>query len=268
MVERDMQFLIDKSRAMMSVYNAPKFWGNAVVCASNLINMTHTPNSTGKTPYEMVYGLKPDVSKFIPFYAPGVYYLTKDERQHNSWKFKAEPCRFLGYDSRTKNGAILLKLSTNRILTRDDYSFDTHYLIALREGQIDTTNEEIQDFFETYDPTEDQNMETDVETDIFFTDTLLSVSDNTENDYFLTSIPDWYNATVCIINDLQQLPPNPIAVNEALAGPQAIQWWIAIQKELEQIETLEVFTTAEQEGRGMKVKIVLRNTYDNEFNIK
>lgn len=263
MVERDMQFLIDKARSMMSVYNTPpKFWGCAIQCACDLINLTHTPAGTELTPHEMITGDKPDVSKLIPFYAPGVYHLTKDERKKNSWKFKAEPCRFLGYDHRTKHGVLLLKCSTNKIVTRDDYVFDVIYLTALREAQLDPTDNSVQEFFLNQE-IESEPLSTEDDSEVYES-VMLSIIES--NDYATDALYEWYNHTVCTIFGLEPLPPSPKSVTEALEGPNAAEWRIAIDKELIQME--DVFATAEQSGPGMKVKLVLKVTYDNEFNVK
>jgi hypothetical protein len=42
--------------------------------------MTNTETDY-RTPHELVTGEKPDVSKMVAFYSPGVYHVTKDESE-------------------------------------------------------------------------------------------------------------------------------------------------------------------------------------------
>ena len=41
------------------------------------------------SPYEAVFGEKPDILNLVSFYAPGVYHLTNEERKGQSWIPKA-----------------------------------------------------------------------------------------------------------------------------------------------------------------------------------
>jgi hypothetical protein len=75
------------------------------------------------TPHEMVTGEKPNLSNFVPFYCPGLYHLTKEERKGKAWNNKAEPCRFLMYDEQTKDSYKLLKVRTGEVVTRMDVVF-------------------------------------------------------------------------------------------------------------------------------------------------
>ena len=70
------------------------------------------------TPLEAVTGEKPDISKLIPFYAPGVYHLTKEEREGKAWLYKAEACRFLGYSEHGADSLIIVSLRNRAIASR------------------------------------------------------------------------------------------------------------------------------------------------------
>ena len=77
---------------MASVYAIlTSYWEFAVIYAVYLINISP---SYGReiTPWERVYGEKPDVSNLIAFYTPGVYHKTKEERK-SPWDWKGIPCR-------------------------------------------------------------------------------------------------------------------------------------------------------------------------------
>jgi len=80
-IERDMQNVLDRTRTMMSIYDAPfRMWEFAVRYAVELINMSPTSTAENKTPYEQIYHEKPDISQLIPFYTPGVFHNPKETR--------------------------------------------------------------------------------------------------------------------------------------------------------------------------------------------
>ena len=61
-------------------YGAPRnLWGYAVEYICHKINCTQVLARNDKTAYELIHGLKPDVSKFVPFYVPGIAYVSADE---------------------------------------------------------------------------------------------------------------------------------------------------------------------------------------------
>ena len=61
------------------------------MCACYVLNRSPSAHSS-KTPFELTHGVAPDVSHFVPFWSPGVYHLTKEER-HGTWDVKAGKCR-------------------------------------------------------------------------------------------------------------------------------------------------------------------------------
>jgi hypothetical protein len=59
---------MDRCRTVMIEYGAPRnLWGYAVEYICHTINCTRVLARNNKTAYELVHGLKPDVSKFVPF---------------------------------------------------------------------------------------------------------------------------------------------------------------------------------------------------------
>ena len=68
--ERYIGTIMNMARTLMVVYSAPAFfWGFAVLNAVYINNRTVREGRT-KTPYEEVTQHKPDISNFVPFYAP------------------------------------------------------------------------------------------------------------------------------------------------------------------------------------------------------
>ena len=107
----------------MMVYNTPlKYWGYAIEYVCYTLN--HTPNTnTNISAFEALTGEIPDITNAIPFYAPGVYHLTKDERK-DPWSPKARPCRMLGYAPNYKNAYYILNVESGRVIVRENCIFD------------------------------------------------------------------------------------------------------------------------------------------------
>ena len=60
--ERLNRTLVERSRAMLLESNLPKsLWGYAILHANYIKNRTHTRSLPDKTPYETVYGKKPNL---------------------------------------------------------------------------------------------------------------------------------------------------------------------------------------------------------------
>jgi hypothetical protein len=83
-VERAMGTVMDKSRTLTTSKDAipTSYWEFAVIHAVYLINISPSYGRES-TPWERVYGEKPDVSNLIAFYTPGVYHKTKEESNEN-----------------------------------------------------------------------------------------------------------------------------------------------------------------------------------------
>lgn len=278
MVERDMQSVLDRARTISSVYNTPQcYYGFAVEMACYLLNTTSSPESTGVTPYELVHKTRPDVSILVPFYSPGVYRLSKDERRHNSWKFKAEPCRLLGIDPRGKRTYYVLNLRTRAILSRTDCVFDETLRTVLRHSGMHPDDPSAQSLLcchsqecwsaggEGADSTSSDNtfspaLEADLDED---GDDLVATSCSVND-----AVDDWWSEIVLLVHPELHLPPSPKTLSEALEGPERDKWMEAILKELDQLDQLSVFGDAEQKGRGMKVKLILRISFTNDLQLK
>lgn len=276
--------VMDKARSIMAAGRVPrKYWSYAILCACYLINRLPVRNSD-TTPYEMRYGVKPDINHIVPFFCPGVYHKTPAERK-GAWDYKAERCRMLGYDERMKNSYFVLVLSTGKIISRHDCKWNEE---ALESVSMDNQN--------GGDPYEmDPEDETDPEEDV---DEVESPMNEVVDDYDEDE-PYWKsNESVETANLLERwledvsdiaarkyasdvaasaegtelkippLPPVPRSVEEALAGPDADLWREALKKELRSFEDRNVFVEAPQEGRAMRTKIILRTMYRNDYTVK
>ena len=95
-VELKHQHLIETARALNFQSNLPiSFWGDAVQCATYLINRMPLASLNNISPYEKLYGRKPD-NTHLKAYGCLCFISTL---KHGRKKFdaKANPCIFIGY---------------------------------------------------------------------------------------------------------------------------------------------------------------------------
>ena len=110
---------MDKVRPMLSTANLPKYlWAEAVVTASYVRNRSPVTGQD-KTPYQLFFGNKPDVSNLRTFGAR-CYSLVPKPLRHKL-EDTSEPGRFIGYPASTKGYKILL--DTGRIIISRDVKF-------------------------------------------------------------------------------------------------------------------------------------------------
>ena len=64
------------------------------------------------------------------------------------------------------------------------------------------------------------------------------------------------------------LPKNPNNLKEAMSSNEADKWKEAIDNEMSQFQLRNTFAPAEQHGRGMKTKLILKYAYNNDYSIK
>jgi hypothetical protein len=287
-IERDVQSVMDKARTLMAVYKVPpKYWEFAVKTACYLINRSPTAHNM-VTPYEAVTGKKPDIGHLVPFYAPGVYHRTKDERRSagGAWANKAEPCRMLGYDETCNNAYIVLVIRTGNVITRGNCVFDLT-INELLDAGVDPSEADIfeldQDDLDSNTESSDADSTTTAKSkargdkDWIEDESEVQLSDNdefefpywrNEDAYLVSNLERWYNDTCCIVHEAVALPPNPKDINEALSGNDAELWRNAIANEMHQFKLRDTFGPAPQHGRAMKTKLILKYAYKNDYTIK
>ena len=97
MVERRNQTIIATARSIMKARSVPaRFWGEAVSTAVYLLNRSPTKSVEGKTPYEVWYGRKPDVSYLRVF---GYVAHVKTVKPHPAkLDDRSTPMVFFGYE--------------------------------------------------------------------------------------------------------------------------------------------------------------------------
>ncbi|GAQ83662.1 putative retrotransposon protein [Klebsormidium nitens] len=114
--------LMDKVRPMLSESGLElKWWGEAILTANYVRNRTLT-KKTGKTPYEMFFGKKPDISNLRVFGAPAFVHTPAQRRKKLDPVSK--PSIFLGYEPGTKGYRILLTSDKRTIVVSKDVTFN------------------------------------------------------------------------------------------------------------------------------------------------
>jgi hypothetical protein len=105
--ERLNRTLLDKVRPMLAESGLSKrYWAEALACANYTRNRSPVTGRI-KTPYELFYGIKPDVSNLRTF-GTRCYMLTPKQLRRDKLSATSERGHFLGYPANTKGWRILL----------------------------------------------------------------------------------------------------------------------------------------------------------------
>ena len=131
--ERLNRTLMDKVRPMLGASGLPKhLWADAVVTANYVRNRSPV-NDRDKTPYELFYDSKPDVSSLRTFGARA--YALKPKQLRNKLEDTSEAGHFIGFPAGTKGYKILL--DNGRITISRDVIF--------KENGKTTTEEDLEE---------------------------------------------------------------------------------------------------------------------------
>ncbi len=299
-IERDVGNVMDRARTVMAAYDTPKsWWWHAIEYAIWCINRSPTSKNDNQTPLEQVECKKPLMEMMVPFFCPGFYHVTKEERTNDrAWDNKGRACRMVGYSVESR-GYDVLDIEKNRIMyDRSDCVWDPN----LVEEFVKSTNELTdQQAFEDNRYVDDIFQESDEARKAIDESKFEVESDATENgsiiinDVFTLQETDilnmhphqvkWYvketkrNEEISLfihhcmksINPDLQLPPVPRDEREALASENSDRqnWYDAILIEIGQFEDYKIFNyDVDQSGHGMKTKFVFTCTFRNDYTIK
>ena len=281
--ERMIRTICDKATILMLVYNTPLiFWEDAVKQAIYVWNRTPRLDKKyyGLTPYQIVTGRVPDISHFVPFYAPCMYHVTKEERKILNNPDKAREGRILGYDEKGKNTLLIWDPERKRVLSRRDVVTDQSRDWENQELEIDLlrnyenllkdqistpiTMNERKNFFYDEDVYEEgklfdkiQDESKDIEEDEEEVNTIYNRG---------------YQKYYIDINLSFNLPDIPRTLDEALDGKDSDKWKEAIIKEIQQLEEKGTFEIIEWNDKNAKSaaksKFVFDIKYDADMSIR
>jgi hypothetical protein len=100
-IERKNRTLIDMARSMLAEYNVPNsYWVEAINTACHALNRLYCHKLLKKTPYELLIGIKPNISYFRVFGCK-CYILRKGSRL-SKFEKKCDEGFLLGYSSNSK----------------------------------------------------------------------------------------------------------------------------------------------------------------------
>ena len=120
-VERKHRHLLRVTRALMFQSNLPrKYWGEALLTAVYLINGMPTHTLQNRSPFEVLYKIRPNCDHLRIFGC--LCYAATLKRNRDKLQSRAHPCIFLGYPYNQK-AYELLDLATNKIFTSRDVRF-------------------------------------------------------------------------------------------------------------------------------------------------
>ncbi len=274
--ERCNRTLEECARSMLQYAGLSKdtLWAEAINTAAYIKNRTATRALEGKTPYEVFYAHKPDVSNFKVFGCDAYAHIPKQKR--TKFASKSMKMVFVGYDMKSKGYRLYNPRSNQTEIHRDvafnESSFDgriqheipnndTTYEIS-SEG--DTGSEEADEI--TADPqsaavneaTEDAQSESEHETSgstVESEDTSPIVQRKSsrvpkQTQPFPGMIPDWHGtyipgpkapkAKFCLCAQMEnsnpELAAEPITYKQAMESPFAMQWQEAMEAEYNSLQ--------------------------------
>ena len=119
--ERSVRSCKDATRTLLAHSRVPwRFWTYAANHATFLWNRSMISKRTGVTPYESLYGKKPSAKHWGTFGCNAWIHVPKEQR--SSLAPKAEPCVYLGHDSR-QNCACVYILRTRKLVRSRDVTY-------------------------------------------------------------------------------------------------------------------------------------------------
>lgn len=131
LAERKNRYLMEAVRTMLIDARLPNtYWGEAAITATYLQNRLPT-RSRSKTPYELWFNQKPNVSHLRTFDCRAYAHIPKQRR--NKLHPKATECVLLGYPEGSK-GYRLLERSSGKIIASRDVTFLEE---ARTEGEVE-----------------------------------------------------------------------------------------------------------------------------------
>ena len=224
--ERMNRTVVEMTRSML--HNMPKkFWAEALSTAVYLRNRSPTTAVPDMTPYEALYGEKPDVAHLRQFGSTCYAHVPKDERR--KLDSKARKCILLGYGDAMK-GYRLYDESRLKVIHSRDVRFDEADGTDVIIEPVRESTEELSDDEDSATSEEDSENE-HVADDHVPDEPMLRQSQRQRRE------PDRYGEWVMIASD--DTSPNSYA--DAMKGDKKNLWKDAMKKEMESLHSNEVW---------------------------
>ena len=132
--ERFWNTIVDAARTMLHSAKLPKsYWGLAVKHATMLRNVSPSSALSGTTPFECVYGYKPNLATLRKFGSRAYVNTPKD--QCKKWDNKARVGIYVGEHEQSKTHLIYMQ-STNSIIESMHVKFDEFYDEQHRKDKV------------------------------------------------------------------------------------------------------------------------------------
>jgi hypothetical protein len=265
LVERINRTLLNKARALLYNANLPQYlWGEAILTAVYLYNRTPHSAISYKTPYEIMYKRKPNISNIYTF-GSITYYKNKG---NNITKLepRANKAILLGYN---ENVYKLWDLEKHKaIWSRDIKVLENKYIKDTTKNTTSTNN--IQEISLSTRPKD--NIKDNINTDNTIKDIDLidiipsqTLTDNSINNDIDNSIDDSIDELALITIDNE-----PSTYKEAINDSNKDQWQEAMQKEIDELLSQKTWdlVALPSDRTALKGRWVYKYKKDNNNNIK
>lgn len=137
-VERKHRHILNVSRALLFQGSLPtKFWGEAVMTATHLINRTPSAVLQGRTPYELLYGEKPCYDRLRVF--GSLCYTHLRLRDKDKFGPRSRHCIFVGYPYNQKGWKVYDIDKKEFIISRDVVFHETVFPFSTM-GSVSTSS--------------------------------------------------------------------------------------------------------------------------------
>lgn len=236
--ERQNRTLVEKARTMLHARNLPlRLWAEAMNTAVYVYNRTPQLNKNGQIPYEIWTGKHAKLNHVRTFGCDAYVHVPKEQRR--KWDIKSKKTILVGYEKESTNYH-LYNQETNKVIISRDVVFnevEQKSLPTERETNLPLFNQSSsEEILETECISIEENEnEVTGEEDRHYTDhnhqeaksddIVNNPSQHCLRDRTKIKRPSRYEANFAQFNE-------PLTFQQAVAGPDAVEWKSAIKEEL------------------------------------